>query len=638
MVPPTIQQKLASLRSRERLIALVWGLACWLAIVIVLLLICGLIDWLIDRRRDTPFSVRFGLFFVQAVIAAAAGFWFLVWPQLRGLPDDLLALWVEDKIPHFQHRLISVVQFYKPGARIAGMSVELIQVVTGEADRLAGKHDFNEVADHARLKWSAYVLAPVLVLALIPFLIWPGVCFALLGRQVMLPIEIPHSIYLENISPEYWPIGDKIPIRYRVRGEFTPAMVGDLYVTPLGQPTDNYPLAFIQQDGKEAIFGADVHPSSNDLQYTAHMGDGRTKLPSEMKLVPRPVVTESLAWTVLPRYCGKTKQEYEQQGPDAPRYEEQQGRGDVVGIPGSSVRVRITVQKPVKEAWIELLGPEKLNPQPTEESAPPVEISKGKTKMAISADGLSAEVKFDLVPGLTGFRMHVADEHGFTNEPAPRRSLSLVPEERPQVGLLRDTFGSGADFDVEGLPVILGERVRIPYTCSGRYGLGKAYLLYRVLKKHESGNDPVEEEGWIRLGLTEIPADRDSGAFDLKTGVFANSSFDQEVPFHAVGSFNPAKILGRTLGGGRVFLKTDGLVNGQGKKIDLKSGDLIEFCVEIHAAYRQPESETPMARSETRVTTVLNRNEFDAWFTQVTREDERVRKLKQSQEDVFRPR
>src|SRR5947209_16211040 len=114
MVPHSIQHNLDALRRRERLLTLVWGVACWLAIVLLLLLLCGLLDWLIDRQRDTPWNVRLGMFFVQVVVAGAAALWFLAWPQWRRLPSAMLALWVEDKYPYLQHRLISAVQLNEP--------------------------------------------------------------------------------------------------------------------------------------------------------------------------------------------------------------------------------------------------------------------------------------------------------------------------------------------------------------------------------------------------------------------------------------------------------------------------------------------------------------------------------------------
>src|SRR5580765_767986 len=122
MVPASIRNNLTGLRTRERLLTLIWGAACWFAIVLVLLLLCGLIDWLIDRSRETPMSVRVGMFFVQAIVAGVAGLLFVLWPQIRRLPDALLALWVEEKMPQFEHRLISAVQLNQPNADLQGMS------------------------------------------------------------------------------------------------------------------------------------------------------------------------------------------------------------------------------------------------------------------------------------------------------------------------------------------------------------------------------------------------------------------------------------------------------------------------------------------------------------------------------------
>src|SRR5712692_5350177 len=130
MVPVSIRNNLAALRRRERLLIFVWGAARWLSIVLVLLFVCGLVDRLIDRQRDTPRGVRLGMFFVQVAVSAVAGLIFLLWPQVRRLPDALLALWVEEKIPQFEHRLISAVQLNQPDAQLDGMSPELVAVVT----------------------------------------------------------------------------------------------------------------------------------------------------------------------------------------------------------------------------------------------------------------------------------------------------------------------------------------------------------------------------------------------------------------------------------------------------------------------------------------------------------------------------
>src|SRR5439155_13904889 len=169
----------------------------------------------------------------------------------------------------------------------------------------------------------------------------------------------------------------------------------------------------------------------------------------------------------------------------------------------------------------------------------------------------------------------------FRNVPPPRRTLRMVDEEKPQVALLKDDFGLDADSDVEGIPVPLGKAIRIPYVGNGPYGLGSARVLYRVLKKRESGNDLADDERWVALPLPEVKAGPKAGAFDPRRGVFQGSSYLDQVPFHAVPSPSPMTVLGRTLGGGRYFLETDGLIDATGAPLKVKEGDQIEYCVEV---------------------------------------------------------
>ena len=59
------------------------------------------------------------------------------------------------------------------------------------------------------------------------------------------------------------------------------------------------------------------------------------------------------AWSLLPAFCGLR--------PGGERYEIQQARGDVVGIPSSTTKIFATTQKPVTLARLEILGPEKFD-------------------------------------------------------------------------------------------------------------------------------------------------------------------------------------------------------------------------------------------------------------------------------------
>lgn len=645
MVPRSILQNLASLRRRERLLTLVWGLACWLAIALVLLLLCMFADWLIDRFRDTPYAVRAALLLGQMSVWVITGFLFLVWPQIRRMPDEKLALLVEDKLRQFDHRLISAVQLNRDDAELAGMSEELINLVTREAEKEARRYSFATIADHKRFGFAVALASTITLFFLLPFAAFWNVSFILLARQALLDIEIPRSVYLENISAKYWPAGDDIKIRFRVTGEFNKDLVGSAYLSPGGR----FELKAMEDEGED-IFGVDVEagklPLTETLSFSATLADGRTKAPSEMQLVPRPVITDNRAWVILPAFCDTRPVM------DKVRYERQQASGSVIAIPGSSVRVQFETQRPIKKAWLELRGLERVEGKGEDGKPLPAKvIDKGKLAMRLSqaskmlaksdekVDVWIAETTFDLTEGVHRYVMKCVDEHDFENVAKPAQSLDIVPEGAPLVSLLKDTFdlGDGSSFDLEGLPVVIGRPIRIPYSCEGAYGLSRARVLYRVLKKHESGSEPMEEEEWSKLELPETKTDGKFGDFDRKRGVFELMSFQHQVPFYLLPSPEPEKIMGRIFGGGRYHLQTkeNALLNSKGFPVKLKSGDQIEYCIEVFAADREPKASIPSARSESRVATIMEEKEFFVWLGQVRQEDERIRNLEKLQKGIF---
>jgi hypothetical protein len=625
MIPRSIQSQLARLRRRERLIRLAWGACLWLALVIALLLVCALTDYLIDRDQDTPWSVRYAFFGVQVAAAAVAAAVFVAWPQLRRLRDPELALWVESHESEFEDRLITAVELNRPGARTEGMSEQLIDIVTREAENLSATRHFQRVADHRRLGRGLAIVAPIVVIAAVPLLLWPELSMTLLQRQALADIDVPRLVRLESVSAKVLPVGERFQLRYQVTGPLDEHTVGEVVINAEGQPRERQELTFINKVGDGAIFGVSMPPMTTDFSYTARLADGRTRQPSEMRFVARPVVTRQEAWVMLPAYCGTT--------PDGKRYEQpQQGYGDVVGIRGSSVRVAIQTSKWVRGGTLEVLGPEHFEPERTEDDTGP-EVVKRTVPLAIGLTGHGAEALFELRPDESAYRIVVSDEHGFVNVPAPRRSLRLVPEEPPQVTMLKDYFGPDADSDVEGIPVPIGKAIRVPYVAYGPYGLGQARLLYRVVKKQESGEKLVEPDPWTVLPLPEVVARAESGAFDPKRGIFEHSLEFDQVPFHAVPSADP-RVLGRQIGGGRYFLQTGGLKDIQGQDITLHKGDQIEYCVEVFAD-RDVNAGRPSARSETRVTTIVDAAEWRNWLKAVLREEEQLRKLDQEQRGLF---
>ena len=375
-------------------------------------------------------------------------------------------------------------------------------------------------------------------------------------------------------------------------------------------------------------------PSSVNLTYTARVHDGRMRKPGHVHIVPRPIVTEQLAWVQLPAFCG-TK-------PSGGRYEQPQGRGDVVGIAGSDVRVAIKTQKPVRRAFLQVFGG---SPSPASlDESPGEEVFKREVVLKLDAQGTGAEGTFNLRPDEAAYRIVTVDEYGFDNVPPPRRGLRIVPEEAPQVVLLKEQMppagpiGAGSsweDFEVDGLPVVPGKKVRVAYLAQGPYGLGQARFLYRIVHKTESGNEEVKEEPWRILPLPPpIKAHERSGAFDPKRGAFEHSPLEEIIYFHVVPSADPERVMGGTLGGGRFDFETKGIPDGQGGLLTLRVGDQLEFCVEVFAD-KDADPKRPSARSEVRIRPIISGEEFARWFTDALQEERRLKDLDAKQRGVF---
>ncbi|HEV3259717.1 MAG TPA: hypothetical protein VG013_22810 [Gemmataceae bacterium] len=599
MVPRTILRQLSRLRWRERGLRLAWGATRWLAVAVALLAAACLADWLIDRREDTPWALRLGMLVAQAVLWVVLAAVLVARPLLRHMSDSRLALWVEDRAPRLGHRLISAVQLNRPNAQTAGMSPALIAAVTREAEQQAAAMRFARMADHRRLKWSALLAAPFALAVAAVFVLWPATIMALLARQFLADRDIPRSVRLESASRELvWPSGEEVVLRFRATGDaITGGMRGDVRIDPDGEPSAHYPLVLesMRKPG-EAVFVARVPPSAVDFAYHAWLEDGRTHRPSLVHFEPQPAVIEQKAWLQLPEYVGLR--------PGGQPYEQEQPRGDIIGLPHCKARVAVRTQKPVVRATLELIGQ-----------------SRRRLNLHIGEDGQTADGTFDLRSEERAYRVLVEDRYGFKNADPARRSIRIVTAEPPLVTLLPERFpsaddeGPAEDSEVDGVPVPLGGSIRVAYSCTALYGLGRARLRYRV-----------NEGDWTPLPLTEMQGSAQTGAFDPRRGAFEHSGWRDQVEFHAAPSPDPATFWGRTEGGGRFDFQTRRIS-------DLKVGDRVEFYVE--AFDRDPDPEALPGRSESRVKTVVTGPELETWVRQTLQEESRIRRLEARQHGIF---
>jgi hypothetical protein len=482
-----------------------------------------------------------------------------------------------------------------------------------------------------------------------------------------MDVEIPRSVYLDSETAAVWPSGEEVVLRFRARGEdLGPEVKGEARVYPGDGVTEVYDLEYESASGTgEAIYTARVRPLSVDFRFRAYLRDGRTRRDELVHFEPRPALVKQEAWLILPAYLGER--------PGGGPYELEQARGEIVGLGGLSARVRVTVQKPVKEGVLELLGSPYPNlvgragrtapqrnavealsltgaigllpgpgPGPLAAAAELVaargEVILRRLPQTFKAERDEIAWTFDLRPAETAYRVRVVDRYDFANASAPPRGISIVPERPPQVTLLRERFlpdkafrtaGGDEDYEVDGMPLALDTRgvpgpVRVRYTAIGPYGLGSARLRYRVLKKVEGSQQeqPGGEERWSIYPLPEV-AGEGRKPFDLKRVQFGAGAEEEAIPFHAVAAPKP---LPRMEGGGQFDFKTNELSDARGNRIELRPGDQLEFFVEVFN--RNPDgSEAVVGRSETRVKTVVTASEFLRWAFESLQEENRVRQI-----------
>jgi hypothetical protein len=432
-----------------------------------------------------------------------------------------------------------------------------------------------------------------------------------------------------------------VTVRLRVTGRVSDDTTGRLRVTyPSGEEQYELQNAGPLPDGG-ALFTATLPPASEPFTFRARVKDGRMRTPGGVEFAPRPVVTDVAAWVLLPAYVD----------PDGKRrYETITNQGEVQCHPDSGVRVRATLSKSVRSAELVLSGkgPDRRLP------------------MAVAADGVSAAVEFDLPPGVSGYRIEVADEHGFANLVAPRRGITLLPDRPPAVTLTKEVLLPGweplndvteKDYDIKGMPLVIGGRAPIGYAARSDLGLSDAFLLYRV----KSGEGSRREYGpWAALPLApvEVPDPDAVGRFRPDLGVFEKYDIDKNVEFYRLPSPDPESEPPGRVAGGRYFFHTAALTRPLpgGGQVPLAVGDEVQLRVAVfdrkpgrripvtevtEAADTLPHerklSGRPAGYSTAQSHAVVSPAEFERWRRQHAEARDKLKRLEDSQRGVFDP-
>ena len=665
---PTISlAKLKALQRRELLYVLFHGLARWLSLALVLLTISFVVDGWVDKwgavpnwyrhgwdalwhdawisspfpaswsvRLDrnlcevgTPLTLRVIMASVQGSILIFYAYRWLVKPYLHGIDLIQLAQRVEAHYTEYGHRLVTAIQLTHEHAQTKGMSLELIELITKEAELISARHHFVTLVRTKYLRRGLLLLICPLVLVLTQILVYKPVPFmALMQRAVLQGVAIPRDCDLQDISLHHVGVGDEVEIRYEVTTS-RPMKIDDLKGTVRFMLADQREvvadLEFREQrDSTHALFATKAPTSSVNFTYRAWLGDGRTHHYDAVYFEARPVVTIVDAWSMMPSYVPLK--------PDGSRYAIEQKQGDLRVYEGGRARVAISCQKPISHA-------ELITLRFSASSSLGVEYQRLPMKIKPSAEDANrpsnyAEVEFDLFRSesgerIVGYTIEATDEYQFKNTVKPlrtltkidlklngffdlswserqetifspehiRRKIEILEPEPPTVVIFPERYPDPdnpvtEDDIIEGLPIPPGATITIEYVCHSPIGFpdptpGLRGRLNSPARLKIRVNDEKEER---ILPLDEVLQTPESGPYNLLRATFSNQAFMKKmekdsngIQFHGMPSSDPMYLIPRLDGGGVYFLPTKDIKkrDQDGSMKDLEVGDRLEYWIEV---------------------------------------------------------
>jgi hypothetical protein len=217
--------------------------------------------------------------------------------------------------------------------------------------------------------------------------------------------------------------------------------------------------------------------------------------------------------------------------------------------------------------------------------------------------------------------LHLVSQDNLASTDIARRGLRRVQLELPEVTLLPETFykqgdrGTAEDWEVEGIPVLVGERFRTEYRASHRYGVSHARMMYRILPVGGDEGDAsrIDESKFtpLPLGGGRNPKGELPDALRREFSLLPSEEPNQPAGLEARGQYDFA-------------IAT--LPNGRGG-VGLRPGDRIQFFIEV---FSKAAPGGPAGRSILREKEVVDAKGYFTWLERKDDLKERARSLEEA--------
>ncbi len=391
-----LTEKLAAVRRKHVNVASGTGAGMAVGAFIILLATAMLLDWWLDF----PLWLR-GV--TLAVTLGATGWlvWRYILSPIRHQPDDdAVALRIEKARPYFRSRLISSIQFTRPGALPPGAAPSLARMTVAETEELARPQDFTEIIPTKEFRQVLVWSFAVLVLGVFAFMYGGEVSRDLLKRAFLSSTLVPRHTRVAVLTGDMRiGLGDTIRIEALAQGVVPRA--GKLTVKTSGQRTLEYPL----EKDKDGKFVRALENVQQNFDYTVRLNDGMSRM-HRVTVVPRPTTASIQCEQTFPAYVGlpKTKR----------------ALGDLTLLAGSKLALTATATRDLKSAHLHLTG--LSNDVPMQINAENPRELRGEFPIPAK--------------GLTGFSIEMLDTDGMASRDSAVYRIDVVPDRAPKVKIV----------------------------------------------------------------------------------------------------------------------------------------------------------------------------------------------------------
>lgn len=391
-----LAEKIAAVRRKHVNVASGTGAGMAVGAFIILLATAMLLDWWLDF----PLWLR-GVMLAVTLGATGLLVWRFILTPIRHQPDDdAVALRVEKARPYYRSRLISSVQFTRPGALTPGTATSLARMTVAETEEIARPQDFTEIISTKELRkvlaWSFAVLA----LGVFAFAYGGEVSRNLLKRAFLSSTLVPRHTRVAVLTGDARiGIGDTIRIEALAQGVVPRA--GKLILKTSGQRTLEYPM----DKDKDGKFVRALENVQQNFDYTVRLNDGVSQT-HHITVVPRPTTASIQCEQTFPAYVGlpKTKR----------------ALGDLTLLAGSKLALTATATRDLKSAHLHLTG-----------------LSNDVPMQINAQNPRELRGEFAIPPkGLTGFSIEMLDTDGMASRDSAVYRIDVIPDRAPKVKIV----------------------------------------------------------------------------------------------------------------------------------------------------------------------------------------------------------